>query len=99
VERLKDPMLTPTSQYAGATQGNQDAMTAPGSPNVLPVAPFNVPMDLVATPGPANNPTVNNVRDRIKNNPGPKDQSATSGSAGGWVSVEDEPSPGPWRKL
>ena len=69
MKRLKDPMVTPTAQYGGTTQGNDYAMTAPGSPNILPVQAFNSPMDMQSTDGPAGHPPVSKTGDRIGGNP------------------------------
>lgn len=69
MKRLKDPMVTPTAQYGGSTQGNDYAMTAPGSPNILPVQAFSSPMDMQSTNGPRGHPPVSKTRDRVEGNP------------------------------
>ena len=69
MKRLKDPMVTPTAQYGGTTQGNDYAMTAPGSPNILPVQAFNSPMDMQSTDGPAGRPPVSKTGSRVSGNP------------------------------
>jgi len=69
MKRLKDPMVTPTAQYGGTTQGNDYAMTAPGSPNILPVQAFNSPMDMQSTDGPLGHPPVSGSGNRVSGNP------------------------------
>lgn len=95
MERLKDPMVTPTAQYAGSTQGNQFAHTAPGSDNVLPVAPFNTPMDMQSSAGPLGHPPVSTNRDRTGGNPPAVDQL----DAGGWMNTDARPGTGGWRNV
>jgi hypothetical protein len=58
MERLPNPTLTPTSQEQGATRGNAEAMTAPGSPTGM----------VDATPGGAQIP-VDNTREPVRYNP------------------------------
>lgn len=69
MKRLPDPMVTPTAQYGGSTQGNDYAMTAPGSPNILPVQAFSSPMDMQSTDGPRGHPPVSKTGDRVSGNP------------------------------
>lgn len=91
MRRLKDPMVTPTAQYGGTTQGNDYAMTAPGSPNILPVQAFNSPMDMQSTDGPLGHPPVSKTADRIQGNPSWPVQTPDAGwsSTAGAAEVQD----------
>ena len=90
MQRLPDPMVTPTVQYEGTIQGNTDAMTAPGSANCIPPAQnFTTPVNLVPTE-PGGVVPVSNQRDRVSGNPPAPQQKAGGGwayagtCAGGW---------------
>jgi hypothetical protein len=95
MKRLKDPMVTPTIQYEGTIQGNEDAMTAPGSGNrIPPFQNFTVPVDLVPTPDGKGHVEVSNWHDRVDGNPPAPQQLEGGGwtyagaSGGGWTDVD-----------
>ncbi len=115
MERLKDPMITPTAQYAGTMQENQNAFAPAGSANRLPIQPLAVPMDLVPSDGPPGHQEKSSSRSRVSGNPDPpagawlggthdpgQPDSMADDLPGGpspWVSTDDMPDAGVWTRI